>query len=351
MPIVLSTNISMPANTVTLIIPIDISRRSKEIFKRAVMLAEQISKEGFSAIFSINFKDNSIDNRLFSTLSSIKNITAIKTKGDNMPLAKIRNAAISQVKTEYILFLDVDIVFDSDVVRYAIHKAMNTKSQMAMIPCLYLTKKGNDLVKKGCSTKQMVDHFFNFRRDLIMHIAFPTSLICVDTRSIKEIEGFDENFYGHGYEDFDFMVRLLSHKGLMPIQESILVDSPYITLILMEGLRADIAKTSIEELISKKYMLHLHHKKDINDIYYILRNRNAKYFYDKWKSILDKKGTASQPSKSFLLCFLDFCTDNNIKIHDYQVLFDPIPRHMWRNFTLFDYIKSNIKKFKRGIAA
>jgi predicted glycosyltransferase involved in capsule biosynthesis len=333
-------------NTVTLIIPIDISRRSKEIFKRALSLASDISRDGFSAIFSINFKDDDINNELFSSLSLIKNITVVKTEGDNVPLAKIRNTAINQTATEYILFLDVDTVFDADTVRYIVYEAINKKSCFAMLPCLYLTKKGSDFVKDNHSTKQMVDYFFNFRRDLIMHIAFPTSLICVDTYSVKEIGGFDENFYGHGYEDFDFMIRLLSYKGLMSMQESILIDNPYITLVFMEGFRADIAKTSIKELVSKKYILHLHHDKNINDIYYINRSRNAKYFHDKWRSILDKENIKHQSSKTFLHCFLDFCSGNNIKIYDYQVLFDPIPRHMWRNFTLFDHIKSNIKKFK-----
>ncbi|MDR2341777.1 MAG: glycosyltransferase [Campylobacteraceae bacterium] len=333
-------------NTATLIIPIDISRRPKEIFKRAVALAENISKEGFLAIFSINFKDDSINNKLLSILSSIINITVVKAEGDNVPLAKIRNTAISRTVTEYILFLDADIVFDANTIRYAIYKAIEKKSRLTMLPCLYLTKKGSAFIENNYSTKQMIDYFFNFRRDLIMHIAFPTSLICVDTHSVVNIGGFDENFYGHGYEDFDFMIRLLSYKELMPIQESILIDNPYITLVLMDGLRADIAKTSVEELVSKKYILHLYHKKDIDDPYYINRNKNAKYFHDKWQNILKKKDITHQPSKSFLHCFLDFCNNNNIKINDYQILFDPMPRHMWRNFTLLDHIKSSIKKFK-----
>jgi predicted glycosyltransferase involved in capsule biosynthesis len=338
----------------TIVVPIDLSRRSDQIFQRAIKLATKIDNMGLRAIFSINFKRNNLNAKLVHSLSSLQNIIVVKCEGENIPLAKIRNVAINAVNTPYILFLDVDTVFDATTIDYVTNQIANSNDQVVMLPCIYLSAKGSSLMAKSWSLGQAVDDFFNFRRDLVLHLAFPSSLICVDTASVKNINGFDENFEGYGYEDFDFMIRLLISKQLMHLTDDILIDKTYISPLLMEGLRAQIAKPLVKDLISKKYTAHLYHKKEHNDTYYAHHEKNAKYFYDKWKSLLEtnvSKPNEQKSQQSFLSHFLDFCANSKINIDDYCALFDAAPKYMWRNYTLMDYFKSKSKLIMRKIHA
>lgn len=44
-----------------------------------------------------------------------------------------------------------------------------------------------------------------------MHLASPSSITILKSADYETLHGFDESFRGHGYEDFDFLVRLYNH--------------------------------------------------------------------------------------------------------------------------------------------
>ena len=153
-----------------------------------------------------------------------------------------------------------------------------------MFHCLYLSKRGSKLIPKY-SAANFIHHYFDFRRDLILHLAFPSSIVIVDINSVREIGGFDEQFIGHGYEDFDFMLRLFQHKGLIEYSADILVDEPYLAPLMSVGLRTVLAKPFLESLIQPVYFLHKFHKKDKEESYYKKRDLNKKLFINKYQKL------------------------------------------------------------------
>jgi len=156
--------------------------------------------------------------------------------------------------------------------------------QIGMFPCLYLSKSGSKLISKT-SAAEFKDHYYDFRRDLILHLAFPCSIVLCDMASVREIGGFDEQFVGHGYEDFDFMLRLFHHKGLIKCSADILVDEPYLAPLMSMGLRAVLAKPFLESLIQPIYFLHQFHKKDKEEGYYKKRATNKYLFINKYQKV------------------------------------------------------------------
>src|SRR5690606_25247440 len=98
-----------------------------------------------------------------------------------------------------------------------------------------------------------------------------------------------EQFIGHGYEDFDFMLRLFQHKGLIEYSADILVDEPYLAPLMSVGLRTVLAKPFLESLIQPVYFLHKFHKKDKEEGYYKKRGFNKNLFFNKYQKIKEEQ--------------------------------------------------------------
>lgn len=334
----------------SIIIPIDLSRRSKQIYKRAQVIATELGGAGFNVIFGINTLNTALSYQLLKVLTTIPNIKYNTINENNVPLAKIRNCAINLVDTKYTLFLDVDIYPDVHVLDEYLQLVNKAKNNICIIPCLYLTEKGKFFLSKNKSSEKIIESYFNCRRDIVNHLAFPTSLIILDTYSVKMINGFDENFIGHGYEDFDFMIRILNYKKLINLSGDLLVDESYSSVILMKGFRAVIATPMIEYLFGKKYLLHLHHYKDVNEFYYEQRVFNKDYFLQKYKYIVLNQEEINvyklqKNEYSFLMNSLKFCNENSLDIDDFKVFFDMLPGHMWRNYSWKDFLRSRYKNY------
>ena len=96
---------------------------------------------------------------------------------------------------------------------------------------------------------------------------------------------------GHGYEDFDFMLRLFKYKNLIEFSQDIVVDEPYLAPLMSVGLRALLAKPFLQTLLSTHYFLHLFHSKDQAEDYYQKHHINQDIFMKKYHSCIenDKK--------------------------------------------------------------
>jgi predicted glycosyltransferase involved in capsule biosynthesis len=61
----------------------------------------------------------------------------------------------------------------------------------------------------------MKKKFFDFSRKEFLHLASPSSITILKSDDYRMIKGFDERFRGHGYEDFDFLIRLYELHGML----------------------------------------------------------------------------------------------------------------------------------------
>ena len=193
---------------------------------------------------------------------------------------------MANVRTKFVLFLDIDIWPDLDIIHKTYEQVINHPSQLGMFPCLYLSKNGSKKIGKW-STSEFTNSYYDFRRDLIQHLAFPSSIVLTDMASVKYIMGFDEVYVGHGYEDFDFMLRLFEHKGLIRFTEDILVDTPYLAPLMSRGLRALLAQPFLEMLLVNQYFLHEYHVRDKQEHYHQRRQSNQQVFLNKFRELIN----------------------------------------------------------------
>lgn len=272
----------------TIVIPLDFHRRSWDLYRRVKRFVHTFAGQPVQLIFGCNAAPQFWVKCLQRLIAPHANIQLCLVEAEASSLAKLRNAAIAAVKTPYVLFLDVDIVPDQQLVDLAYQQVIHHPQQIGMFPCLYLSKSGSKLISKT-SAAEFKDHYYDFRRDLILHLAFPCSIVLCDMASVREIGGFDEQFIGHGYEDFDFMLRLFQHKGLIEYSADILVDEPYLAPLMSVGLRAVLAKPFLDSLIQSVYFLHNFHKKDKEDYYYKKRANNKDLFINKYENFKYEK--------------------------------------------------------------
>ena len=268
----------------SIVIPLDFHRRSWDLYRRVKRFVHMFAGQSVQLIFGCNAAPQFWVKCLQRLIAKHANMHVCLVDAEASSLSKLRNVAIAAVKTKYVMFLDIDIVPDLNLVDLAYKQTLNHPKQISMFPCLYLSKQGSKLIYEQ-SAQKFIEQYFDFRRDLILHLAFPSSIVISDIASVHEIGGFDEQFVGHGYEDFDFMLRLFHHKGLIEYFADILVDEPYLAPLMSVGLRAVLAKPFLESLIQPVYFIHNFHKKDKDEDYYKKRNLNKTRFIKKYQKV------------------------------------------------------------------
>lgn len=274
----------MQTEGLSIVIPIDFHRRSWDLYRRVKRFVHTFAGQSVQLIFGCNAAPQFWVKCLQRLIAKHSNIQVCLVDAEASSLSKLRNTALAAVKTQYVLFLDVDIVPDWQLVELAYQQVFAQPKQIGMFPCLYLSKAGSKRISKT-SAAEFKDHYYDFRRDLILHLAFPSSIVLCDMASVREIGGFDEQFIGHGYEDFDFMLRLFHYKGLIAYSADILVDEPYLAPLMSVGLRAVLAKPFLDSLIQPVYFLHQFHKKDKEESYYKKRDLNKNKFIEKYQHL------------------------------------------------------------------
>lgn len=135
---------------ISAIIPIDLKRRPKDIINKALNLATEASKSKFKVIFGHNDRHKKNDLIFKEKLKNSENVkvTSITENDDNINLSKLRNAAFESVETPFVMLLDVDIYPDFTLFNKYKNKILNNESEFYILPCLYLTKYGTNILKK-----------------------------------------------------------------------------------------------------------------------------------------------------------------------------------------------------------
>lgn len=310
----------------SIVIPIDLHRRTRDIYNRIKNYVRIFSGSKIKIIFGCNSEPRHWVNKVKNLIAPHANFELCLVNADASSLAKLRNTALDAVKTKFVLFLDIDILPDLNIIHQAYEQVINHPSKLGMFPCLYLSKNGSKKIGKW-STSDFIHSYYDFRRDLIQHLAFPSSIVLTDMASVKYIMGFDEAYVGHGYEDFDFMLRLFHYKNLIDFTEDILADIPYLAPLVSQGLRAVLAKPFLKVLLSKQYFLHEYHAKDKQEHYHQLRQCNQEMFLNKFTKLITAPTHLTQ--LTLLNEFFNF-SEVQEKSPKYSVLWAEIQGHKFR---------------------
>ncbi|ENU22029.1 hypothetical protein F993_03304 [Acinetobacter proteolyticus] len=313
----------------SIVIPIDLSYRSSDILQRIKCLVSAVQDQPIRFILGCNAQPERQVQQLKKLIAGCPQITLVIDPSASGHLSRLRNIALAQVQTHYVMFLDIDIHINLEQIHNAFAQVQQHPAQLCMYPCLYLSKKGSKQVKRLTLTA-FKQAYYDFRRDLILHLAFPSSIIITDLKSVQTIEGFDEQFIGHGYEDFDFMLRLFQHKGLITYQPALLLDETYLAPMMATGFRAILAESQLEQLFQKEYFLHIHHEKDKKSLYHQQRQANQQRFELKLKQQIED-GTLIDTAPPYLLkAFCQLLTQYSLNRPEYSALWAEIQGHKLR---------------------
>lgn len=316
----------------TAIVPIDLQRRPRDIIQKALLLASAAEEKNIKVVFGYNNRSTRYDSLFLKRINKFRNIDISQSPEiiENINSSALRNLAFLKVTTENIILLDVDIYPDFDLF-YNCAKEINSLSKpFIILPCLYLTATGSkQLLREKITTKVMCDKYFSFSRKEFLHLASPSSIVTMKRADYEKINGFDESFNGHGYEDFDFLVRLASYHKMINLESDFLTDLPHRSPLFAVGFRKTLGEVCLDSLIKKQIAFHLHHKKDNDENYYQSRKSNFNKFQELHSGNLSKLSH----EKSLLEIFISACREKNISYHDYSILFENKPGHIDRHDT------------------
>ncbi|CNC50533.1 Uncharacterised protein [Yersinia intermedia] len=314
----------------TVIIPIDLKTRAKDIISKSINLATEAEKHKVNIVFGHNDRGTRYDKLLKKRLS---NFSYSKLKSQFMASEKInssllRNIAFDEVVTKHVILLDVDIYPDFTFFLKYSDKLESDQRHFFIFPCLYLTKYGTKLLSNNLVTKSdLKKKFYNFSRKEFLHIASPSSITIMRSNDYRKLGGFDIEYEGHGYEDFDFLIRLSKLYRINDKYNDFLNNKIARSPLFAVGFRKYLGELCLEFLLKKEMVFHLYHKKNNHDDYYISRKKN----FERFTLIHGNTTTQSLHHGSTLIkTFVNLCNEKNISIHDYSILFENKPGHIDR---------------------
>lgn len=314
----------------TAIIPIDLKRRPIDLIDKAILLASKAQENNVKVIFGHNDRNSKYDKLLIKKINKLSSSTiiSIECQSEDINTSKLRNIACKNVNTDFIMLLDVDIFPDFELFKKYLDRIIKNENYFYIIPCLYLTKYGTKLlIGKKESINSLKNKYFNFSRKEFLHMASPSSITIMKKHDYELAGGFDESFTGHGYEDFDFLIRLGSIYKSIDTPADFLLDKPSRSPLFAVGFRRYIGELCLDILLEKDMAFHLYHEKDNNEKYYQARLENYKKLANQYKGCLRN----NEPLDPTLVTkFVSICIKKGLSIHDYSILFDNKPGHIDR---------------------
>lgn len=314
------------------VIPIDLLRRPHDLVERLLRLVTTRGMDRFEIVIAHNDRGTAHDRafvRRFPSLPNVKLRSSMFYSGQ-VNSGYLRNRAVEMATAPILLLLDVDIAPDPDLFEECAGLVAHGEP-LVMLPCLYLTAwASRRLTRNATSPEEIVSAYLCFQRRYFQHLASPSSVIFLKRQHFWGIGGFDEMYEGHGYEDFDFIVRFAIHHGLIPVSEELLENRTYRAPLLAEGFRKYLGKISLPFVLKRKIALHLYHKKESADGYYCARDNNGALFVKKIQELIRGGRPVSSRPTSLIDCFFTLCKDSGLDAHEYFVLFDTRPGHIDR---------------------
>jgi len=269
----------------SVIIPISIVNKNEEFrLFRLLKLCDFFLQKEYMEVVVID--SSSIDYR--KKISKIKNINYNYLEREKLySVAIVRNYGANISNGNYILFFDVDLIVSGnflDGIKEDIFKLKtNSKKSFNIYPCFYLNQIFSKRIEKEKEYniklfKQLKKDFFEGIYTKFLYLAVNTSTILVNKEHFFNIGQYNENFLGHGYEDFELIHRLYLSYGIVKMDDDYKKDFKTIFPGLYKGFRKHYAYYSLPNLFENKFTFHLWHDRPLYKKYYRNREQNALYF-------------------------------------------------------------------------
>lgn len=207
-------------------------------------------------------------------------------------LGACRDLGSLKASSKVLMFLDVDCLiskagFECIKNLVSVRKIHHCENEFFCLPCFYLNEKANDFLENKLEEEYIYfiqKDFFTGTRQYTKSLAIASSILVINREKYLKLGGMSEAFIGHGYEDFEFFLRLLASTcefQLLPANLS--YDARNWDFINFEGFRALFSLFGYESAFFGLYALHFHHENPNQNEYLSHKEQNHALFFEKLK--------------------------------------------------------------------
>ncbi|EJD3102661.1 capsular biosynthesis protein [Campylobacter jejuni] len=279
----------------SIIIPFGTSKERPYIKERVISKASEYKSDDLvEYIFVEGF--SSLEHPELKSLIKSKGHRYFKDEAQQLnkafSLGQCRNLGIINAKSDVVMPLDVDCVISKKNLENIlelidIKEIDKNPNAFLVLPCVYLNEFGTEFLQgyKLSLWDNIIIHDMNFDHKLIKFLTPASSTIVINRFKFLELGGNDQEFVGHGYEDFDLMMRILKNCTEFEVMPTNLeFDYRNWSFNNYKGFRALFALAGNEACVHGIYLYHLWHIEPNQNRYLDNRELNHQKFYQKLKS-------------------------------------------------------------------
>jgi predicted glycosyltransferase involved in capsule biosynthesis len=233
--------------------------------------------------------------------------------------------------------MDVDIHADHDLLMHLLRQSQSGDS-IAMVPVLYLNAIGTLGMRRGLSADRLIHDFMSMRRRWTLHLALPSSFIAFRRCHLASSGLFDETYTGHGYEDFDFMIRLGLSSGILKPSPDLLMDEKTAAPLLARGFRSRLGQIGLQSLLDHRIGFHSFHARSDMHAHRQAQAENRDRFQHRmaalqrtWPPTVPDAVDRADPVPPILREFYTRCHEQGRSPHDLDACLDARPGHLIRS--------------------
>ncbi|EIP5774926.1 glycosyltransferase [Campylobacter jejuni] len=278
----------------SVIIPFGLSKERSYIEERVVKKAKYFkSDENIEFIFVEGY--SSKDHELKNFIQANHHIYLKDMDQKAFSQGGCRNLGASYAHSNVLLFLDVDCYisldsFEKILKLIQIKNISQNINTLIVLPVVYLNKEANEKLKQYDEEFWDIliqEDLFTAKNTWVKFFSpSSTSSIVINKYQFLRLGGNDENFIGHGYEDFDLFARVL--KACVSFEKmptNLSYDTRNWNFFNFKGFRSWFSLLGYEACFYGIYMYHFYHIEPNQNAYMQNKDKNHRLFYKHLKNI------------------------------------------------------------------
>ncbi|HAA2165238.1 TPA_asm: sugar transferase [Campylobacter jejuni] len=278
----------------SVVIPFGLSKERSYIEERVLQKAKSFqSDENIEFIFVEGY--SSKDHELKNFIQANHHIYLKDMNQKVFSQGRCRNLGASYAHSNVLLFLDVDCYislnnFEKILKLIQIKNISQNINALIVLPVVYLNKEANEKLKQYDEKFWDIliqEDLFTAKNTWVKFFApSSTSSIVINKYQFLRLGGNDENFIGHGYEDFDFFARVL--KACVSFEKmptNLSYDARNWNFFNFKGFRSWFSLLGYEACFYGIYMYHFYHIEPNQNAYMQNKDKNHQLFYKHLKNI------------------------------------------------------------------
>ncbi|EMO3062482.1 glycosyltransferase [Campylobacter jejuni] len=278
----------------SVIIPFGLSKERPYIEERVLQKAKFFqSDENIEFIFVEGY--SSKDHELKNFIQANHHIYLKDMDQKAFSQGRCRNLGASCAHSNVLLFLDVDCYisldnFEKILKLIQIKNISQNINALIVLPVVYLNKEANEKLKQYDDKFWDIliqEDLFTAKNTWVKFFApSSTSSIVINKYQFLRLGGNDENFIGHGYEDFDLFARIL--KACVSFEKmptNLSYDARNWNFFNFKGFRSWFSLLGHEACFYGIYMYHFYHIEPNQNAYMQNKDKNHRLFYKHLKNI------------------------------------------------------------------